>query len=585
MPGLGDIFRRVTRRSRRDLDPMPDSAQPQIETTSGAEPEQASPRPAPTLEPSPLEVVGAAQPAAAGSDYAPVGERATAVIQEPDDAVMAEPLPRPSETPDHSSLVDDDALREDHLVLECPYCGLMEQRIGSRCEKCSQVVVRLPTWAQHRRRNWLLERLSWRRIITSCAIVLFILFIVWINYPFAPNPVIFFKNIQTQMTVDEGPGVWSISGRDPRNTRSISVGFPPPVGTIVWNTHIPDPLSSEPVSQYTNIYLGSANGIYPLANDGEIREGWQGETPGRITAAAGVVDSHLFFGSTDHTVNAWDASTGDTYWTYTAEDTVEVAPVIVDGLVYISSGKGWIYALDAYNGSLIWKTQLDSNASGAVAIYEGRLMVGDEGGVFYVLSARTGQEWFRFRTAKAIRGAPVISADGQRAFFASTGRIYAVSADRREIPGVFQFKQIWAQLWLWQVPGVPRPEGQQGGLWQFSPENPLQGIYSAPALAEDGGKETLYVGGHDRVMYALNATDGAILWAFQAENAILASPLVVKDRLIFGDASGYLYSLHRDDGSVDWKIFMGDSPITIPPIIANELLIVRTENGDNFGIK
>ena len=138
-------------------------------------------------------MVGGAQPAAAGSDYVPVGERATAVIQEPDDAVMAEPLPRPSETPDHSSLVDDDALREDHLVLECPYCGLMEQRIGSRCEKCSQVVVRLPTWAQHRRRNWLLERLSWRRIISSCAIVLFILFIVWINYPFAPNPVIFFQ--------------------------------------------------------------------------------------------------------------------------------------------------------------------------------------------------------------------------------------------------------------------------------------------------------------------------------------------------------------------------------------------------------
>ena len=548
MPGMGDIFRRVTRRSRRELDPMPDSAQPQIETNPAAgpspmpserlhespaapevvddplspapvsEPEQPSLRPAPTFEPSPLEVAAVSQPSPSGSEYAHVGEPAAAVFQEPDSAVMVESSPPPSESPGHSSLVDDDALREDHLVLECPYCGLIEQRIGSRCEKCNQVVVRLPIWAQHRRRNWLLERLSWRRIITSCAIVLFILFVVWINYPFAPNPVIFFKNIQTQMTADEGPGVWSISGRDPRNTRSISVGFPPPVGTIVWNTHIPDPLSSEPVAQYSNIYFGSANGIYPLSNTGEVREGWQGETPGRITAAAGVVDSHLFFGSTDHTVNAWDALTGDTHWTFTAEDTVEVAPVIVNGLVYISSGKGWLYALDAHSGSLIWRTQLDSNASGAVAVYDGRLMVGDEGGIFYVLSARTGQEWFRFRTAKAIRGAPVISADGQRAYFASTGRVYAVSADRREIPGLFQFKQIWAQLWLWQVPGIPRPKGQQGGLWQFSPENPLQGIYSAPALADDDGNETLYVGGHDRDMYAINAIDGSILWTFQAEN-------------------------------------------------------------------
>lgn len=583
MPGMGDIFRRIIRRSHPELDPVPDSVQPRIEPTPAAEPEQSSPPHAPTIEPSLLEVAAVPQTSPSGSEYAPVGEPAAAVIQEPDGALLVDSSP-PLESLGHSYLVDDDALFTDHLVLECPYCGLIDQRVGSRCEKCGQVVVRLPIWAQHRRRNWLLERLSWRRIIGSSAIVLFILFIVWINYPFAPNPVILFKNIQTQMTADGSPGVWSISGRDLRNSRSVSIGFPPPEGTIVWHTHIPDPLNSEPVSQYTNIYLGSASGIYPLSNTGEIRGGWQGETPGRITAAAAVVDSHLFFGSTDHTVNAWDALTGDTYWTFTAEDTVEVAPVIVNGLVYISSGKGWLYAVDAHSGSLIWKKQLDSNASGAVAVYEGRLMVGDEGGIFYVLSARTGQEWFRFRTAKAIRGAPVISTDGQRAFFASTGRLYAVRTDIREIPGLFQFKQIWAQLWLWQVPGIPRPQGQQGGLWQFSPENPLQGIYSPPALGNDEGKETVYVGGHDRLMYALNAIDGSSVWTFQAENAIVTAPLVVKDRLIFGDASGYLYSLHREDGSVDWKIFMG-SGISIPPIISNDMLIVRTEDGGNFGIK
>ena len=546
MPGLGDIFQRITRRSRQEQAAVPQSSPP-------------------------------------GPEYAPVGGSAGVVSPEPAGAVIVEPAPPPL-APDPTPLADDDGLREDHLLLECPYCGQTGQRIGSRCDKCGQVVIRLPTWAQHRRRNWLLERLSWRRIIMASAIVLFVLFVVWINYPFAPNPVIFFKNVQTNMTADDGPGVWSISGREPRNTRFVSVGYPPPVGTIVWNTSLAEPLNSEPVAQYSNVYLGSADGIYPLSTAGEFREGWQGETPGRVTAAAGVVDSHLFFGSTDHTVNAWDALTGDTLWTFVAEDTVEVAPVIINGLVYIGSGKGWLYALDAHSGSLIWKVQLDNNPSGSVAVYDGRLMVGDEGGVFYVMSARTGQEWFRFRTPKSIRGAPVISADGERAFFASAGRLYAVRADLREIPGLFQFKQIWAQLWLWQVPGIPRPQGQQGGLWRFSPENPLQGIYSAPALANDMEEETLYVGGHDRVMYALDADDGSVLWTFQAENAILASPLIVKDRLIFGDASGYLYSLHRADGSVDWKIFMG-SGIAIPPILSNDLLVVRTVEGANYGIK
>ena len=517
-------------------------------------------------------------------DFAVVGEPGAVGAAEPLGAVIAEPEASPSLEPGISILSDDDVLREDHLMLTCPYCGLDDQRIGARCQRCGQVIVRLPTWAQHRRRHWLLERLSWRRFMMSCAIVLFIMFIVWINYPFAPNPVILFKNIQTQMTVDDSPGVWSVSGRDLRNTRAVSIGFPPPEGTIVWNTQIADPLSSEPVAQYSNIYLGSANGIYPLSNTGELRHGWQGETPGRVTAAAGVVDSFLFFGSTDHTVNAWDALTGDAIWTFTAEDTVEISPVILNGLLYIGSGKGWLYALDAHNGALVWKTQLDSDPSGSVAIYDGRLMVGDEGGVFYILSARTGQEWFRFRTPKAVWGAPVISRDGKIAYFSSSGQLYAVSANRREIPGLFQFKQIWAQLWFWQVPGVPRPLGQQGGLWKFSPENPLQGIFSAPALASDEGRETLYVGGYDRTMYALDSVDGSLLWSFQATDAILASPLIVKDRLIFGDASGYLYSLHRDDGSLDWEIYMG-SGIGIPPIVSNELLVVRTNSGAIYGIR
>jgi hypothetical protein len=65
-----------------------------------------------------------------------------------------------------------------------------------------------------------------------------------------------------------------------------------------------------------------------------------------------------------------------------------------------------------------------------------------------------------------------------------------VDTDTREIPGQFLLKQIWAQFWLWQVPGVPRPPGQQGGRWRFSPEDPEQGIITSPALTP----EALYVG-------------------------------------------------------------------------------------------
>ena len=499
--------------------------------------------------------------------------------------MVAEPLGAAAVDVGQIRLTDDDAVAEDPMVANCPYCGQADQRIGARCQRCSQVIVRLPAWAQHRRHNWLLARLSWKRIIFSSVVALLLVFVIWVNYPFAPNPIVLFKKIQSQMTADTGPGVWTISGRDLRNSRSVQVGFPPPVGEVVWSSSVPAPLHSEPVAQHSNIYVGSADGIYSLAeHDGQLRKGWDGDTPGRITGSAAVVESYLFFGSTDHTVNAWNALTGDAWWSFPAEDTVEVSPVVSEGLVYISSGKGVLYAIDAHNGSVIWETRLDSDASASVAIHDGRLFVGDDKGIFYILSARTGQEWFRYRTLKTIAGSPVISADGVRAYFPSSGQLYSVSALEREVPGLFQFKKIWAQLWLWQVPGVPRPPGQQGSLWRFSPENPLQGIYSAPALAEDEDGSVLYAGGYDNNMYALDAIDGSRIWTFVAEDSIFASPVVVKDRLIFGDDSGNLYSLNRLDGSLDWKINVGSS-IKIPPMLSNQLLIVRTEDGQIYGIK
>ena len=106
----------------------------------------------------------------------------------------------------------DDVLHDDYLLVTCPYCGLEDQRVGSRCAngRCNQVIVRLPPWAQHRRQNWLARRFSWRRIITACIVALFIVFVVWLNYPFAPNPVVLFKKTVTQMTIDSGS--WLLGG-------------------------------------------------------------------------------------------------------------------------------------------------------------------------------------------------------------------------------------------------------------------------------------------------------------------------------------------------------------------------------------
>ncbi len=606
MPGIGDIFRRFTRRPRapepgpaETFEAAPDLAPPEPLDLAPPEPlawehEDGAPErdPALTLEDLGGPLVAGPQSSQPAFDDRPFRE---AVVTPP----FESPASVPADQRDDGSIgvleaplvevADDDALGDDPLILVCPYCGAENQRVGARCanERCNQVIVRLPSWAQHRRHNWLARRLSWRRIVTACVVALFIVFVIWVNYPFAPDPVVLFKKTQTQLTIDAGPGSWTGVGRDLRHSRRVDIGPPPPSGQIrFWNFDVPgDPLVSEPVAQDTHVYVGSSKGMYALSHaDLSFIEKWEGDTPGRITAGAAVIGLYLFFGSTDHTVSSWNAFDGQVRWSFPAADTVESAPVVSNGMVYVSSGESWIYALDAHNGALIWKKQLDSNASDAATVHDGKLFVGDEKGVFYILSARTGQEWFRFRTPRAITGSPVVSEDGERAYFTSGGQLYAVEATRREIPGLYQFKQLWAQLWLWQVPGVPRPKGQQGGLWRFTPENPLQGVKSSPALVDNEEGGVLYVGGHDHNVYALDASNGDLLWTFSTADDVWASPLVIKDHLIVGDESGALYSLDRRTGRENWSMNLG-APIKIPPIVSNGLLIVRTADGNVYGIE
>ena len=606
MPGIGDIFRRLTRRSRAPEPAETFEAAPELDVTPADPPDLAPPEPlawehedaapprAAAAEVDDLRFAPPAEPASSQAAFDDQPPRETLVSAPPEPQVSFAPEARDDSNvgvldPPFVEIGDDDALAEDPLVLVCPYCGAEGQRVGSRCanERCNRVIVRLPTWAQRRRHNWFTRRISWRRIVTACVIALLIVFVIWVNYPFAPDPVVLFKKTQTQLTIDAGPGSWTGVGRDLRHSRRVEIGPPPPSGQLrYWNFDVPgDPLRSEPVAQDTHVYVGSSEGMYALSHaDLSFIERWEGDTPGRITAGAAVVGLYLFFGSTDHTVSSWNAFDGQVRWSFPSADTVETAPVVADGLVYISSGESWIYALDAHNGVVIWKKQLDSNASDAATIHDGKLFVGDEKGVFYILSARTGQEWFRYRTPRAISGSPVVSEDGERAYFSAGGQLYAVEATRREIPGLYQFKQLWAQLWLWQVPGVPRPKGQQGGLWRFTPENPLQGVKSSPALVEDEGGSTLYVGGLDNQVYALDATTGDLRWTFRTENAVWASPLVIKEHLIVGDESGFLYSLDRLTGDENWSMNLG-APITIPPIVSNGLLIVRTADGKVYGIE
>ena len=169
------------------------------------------------------------------------------------------------------------------------------------------------------------------------------------------------------------------------------------------------------------------------------------------------------------------------------------------------------------------------------------------------------------------RNSPVV-ANGL-VYFPSGGQIYAVATGARELPGQYHLTLVWAQFWLWKFP-VPRPPGQPGGKWRFSPQQSTGGIVSSPAVAP----EAFYVGDTNGYFYARDALKGEELWQFKAGGAIMASPVIIGPGVYFGAIDGFLYALDRSNGEFFWKVGF-DEPIHASPVFASGHLYIRTREG------
>lgn len=152
--------------------------------------------------------------------------------------------------------------------------------------------------------------------------------------------------------------------------------------------------------------------------------------------------------------------------------------------------------------------------------------------------------------------------------------MYAFDTRSKEMPGQYQFKKLWAQGYLWQVPGVPRPPGQQSSRWRFAPEGPSSSIVAGPAVAED----VVFIGDLQGNFYALDALTGMGLWRFRAEGAISTSPVIAGDQVYFGTRDGLFYALNRFNGEINWRLSLGAS-IDISPAFSGGRLYIRTNDG------
>ena len=455
--------------------------------------------------------------------------------------------------------------------LTCRWCGAENQRPGQPCQQCNRYIVELPRWVEQlpSKQKWLTRGRALR--IGVIAVVLTIL--VWFNYPFLPDPfVILFKRPTTDLSSASQPGQWSMIGSDLQKTRYLPQVPNQPQGEVLWSRSLGMNTLSAPTVADGVVYVGAHFKV--LALDADTGDSiWERDATGPVHSSPAVAGDSIYLGFLDHRIMAMDRSTGETVWQIKTEDAVSSSPTVSAGIVYVGGWDGFTYALDASNGEQIWKSEGGGvSIHSDPAVHDGLAYTTDTEGTLFILDARTGQKRHRFRTTGGNTDSPV-AANGL-AYFSSSGRIYAVDAKAREIPGELQFKKVWAQFWLWQVPGIPRPPGQKGGRWRISPESRKAGIISPAAVTSTA----LYAGDTQGVFYARDSIQGTKLWSFQADGAIISSPVVLDDRVYFGTRGGIFYALDRDSGEVIWQLSLG-APVEVASAFAQGRFYVRTTDG------
>ncbi|HEY60825.1 MAG TPA: PQQ-like beta-propeller repeat protein [Anaerolineae bacterium] len=273
-------------------------------------------------------------------------------------------------------------------------------------------------------------------------------------------------------------------------------------------------------------------------------------------------------------VYAVDIKNGNLVWRYPSEPdkaiTYFASPAIADDVVIVGNYGNGLEAINTKNGVKKWSfDQAGDRYIGGALIYGGKIYAPNTDSYLYVLDEDGSLLW-RFRTQKANWTTPVTN--GDLLFLSSMDHsLYALDLDYPET-------------------GLALDEGGTRTLVSEPVWNADLGaaIFAEPSVGDDG---KLFVGTLGGEFYAVNATNGKILWSFDADGelgSVWGPAVIQEDIVLFGDEKGKIYALSAENGNEIWPTaYTVDSSIigggaVLPegivfPTIGGKLIVINKE--------
>jgi outer membrane protein assembly factor BamB len=352
-------------------------------------------------------------------------------------------------------------------------------------------------------------------------------------------PLVFNGMVYVSSHVDQGPSsVYALHASD---------------GSLLWRYTTDEPVNEPPMLVNGVVYVSAnvaqgpgyiAGYVYALrVSDGSLL--WR-YTRGNYVNMPTVVNGVAYIGSGDDTVSALRASDGSLLWRYTTKGYVGSSPLVVNGVVYVSDN-GSVYALKASDGSLLWR--YTAKGLYTPTVVNGVVYV-SAGGIV-ALQASNGTVLWRYALASTDFSPPTVV----------NGIVYTIGT---KFSPETAFASSGGYLLQTAVRTVPSKE--KTPLWEQAPFK-FGGISS---------------------VYAMRASDGALLWHYMANKGedISGPFLSVVNGVIYivtnvDVSKNYIYALRGSDGSVLWRSTTEYAPNNA--LVANGVIYIGLDAGTDGG--
>jgi outer membrane protein assembly factor BamB len=319
-------------------------------------------------------------------------------------------------------------------------------------------------------------------------------------------------------------------------------------------------------------------------------------------------------------------------------------------LVYDVSGGGDVSAFDAGTGALVWRYPLGGGVVSSPTVYGNTLYVGSLDGTLTALNATTGTVQCSFTLPPEgtntvpgrIWSSPVVGnvdGSGPTVFFGDAGiqsphekynggRFWAVTGvgnsaggchEKWDFGGWVNTGKNGTQGGSWDEPGLVK---NSSGQWVviLGSSNPDQAVYALDAsdgsllwrfqTLKTGGDQdvgagptisppgangfpdgVVYIDGKDRIEYAIDLSTGQQIWSFDMETAtgIDANSVAVADltgNTLIIDYAGSVFSLDATTGAVNWQSTPGGAFLASPVVSGgrgDQAVFAGNLNGTEYG--